>query len=173
MATTGVSAITHRERARSRSRSPRRRSPSPRRRSPSPRRSSHRDRSRSPRERSRSRSPRRMDTDRERDRDRSDRDREHRGGAGAGGADRRAPFDPHRKAMAREIAASEAAKRSRKECRVYVGNLAFGVKWNDLKDFMREGEATVSLGRCGLVRSGGWRWGNAARRRQVCGGWSA
>ncbi|BGP24410.1 heterogeneous nuclear ribonucleoprotein M [Rhodotorula toruloides] len=80
-----------------------------------------------------------MDTDRDRDRDRSDRDRDHRGGAvGAGGADRRAPFDPHRKAVAREIAASEAAKRSRKECRVYVGNLAFGVKWNDLKDFMRE-----------------------------------
>lgn len=41
--------------------------------------------------------------------------------------------------MNREYAATEAAKKSRKECRVYVGNLAFGVKWNDLKDFMREG----------------------------------
>jgi hypothetical protein len=51
----------------------------------------------------------------------------------------RAPFDPMRKAMNREVAASEAAKRSKKECRVYVGNLAYGVKWNDLKDFMREG----------------------------------
>ncbi|TNY23469.1 hypothetical protein DMC30DRAFT_414157 [Rhodotorula diobovata] len=50
----------------------------------------------------------------------------------------RAPLDPMRKAMSREVAANEAAKRSRKECRVYVGNLAFGVKWNDLKDFMRE-----------------------------------
>lgn len=40
--------------------------------------------------------------------------------------------------MNREYAATEAAKKSRKECRVYVGNLAFGVKWNDLKDFMRE-----------------------------------
>ncbi|ORY92534.1 hypothetical protein BCR35DRAFT_297981 [Leucosporidium creatinivorum] len=40
--------------------------------------------------------------------------------------------------MNREVAASEAAKRSKKECRVYVGNLSFGVKWNDLKDFMRE-----------------------------------
>ncbi|POY71740.1 hypothetical protein BMF94_5101 [Rhodotorula taiwanensis] len=49
-----------------------------------------------------------------------------------------APYNPARKAASREIAASEAAKRSRKDCRVYVGNLAFGVKWNDLKDFMRE-----------------------------------
>lgn len=56
------------------------------------------------------------------------------------------PFDPARKAMGREIAASEAAKRSKKDCRVYVGNLAFGVKWNDLKDFMREGALGFSLG---------------------------
>lgn len=49
------------------------------------------------------------------------------------------PFDPAAKAMNREVAASEAAKRSKKDCRVYVGNLSFGVKWNDLKDFMREG----------------------------------
>lgn len=60
----------------------------------------------------------------------------------------RAPFDPARKALGREIAASEAAKRSKKDCRVYVGNLAFGVKWNDLKDFMREGAWDSSFG-CG------------------------
>lgn len=41
--------------------------------------------------------------------------------------------------MSREIAAVEASKRSVKENRVYVGNLAFSVKWSDLKDFMREG----------------------------------
>lgn len=42
--------------------------------------------------------------------------------------------------MNREVAAQEAAKRSQKENRVYVGNLAFAVRWNDLKDFMREGQ---------------------------------
>lgn len=56
-----------------------------------------------------------------------------------GGAPDRAPYDPHRRAMNREVAAQEAAKRSHKENRVYVGNLAFSVRWNDLKDFMREG----------------------------------
>lgn len=35
--------------------------------------------------------------------------------------------------------AAEAAQRSKKECRVYVGNLSYEVKWNILKDFMREG----------------------------------
>lgn len=54
-------------------------------------------------------------------------------------------FDPAKKAFSREIAATEAAKRSKKECRVYVGNLSFGVKWNDLKDFMREGGYRSSL----------------------------
>lgn len=76
-------------------------------------------------------------------RDRSDRDRDPRDSRDSrreGGDDRdRKPFDPARKAMNREYAATEAAKKSRKECRVYVGNLAFGVKWNDLKDFMRDG----------------------------------
>lgn len=92
-----------------------------------------------------------MDVD---DQDR-DRDRDHRshssrpdrstryastgGGGGRGPAYGGAPYNPARKAVSREIAATEAAKRSRKDCRVYVGNLAFGVKWNDLKDFMREG----------------------------------
>lgn len=42
--------------------------------------------------------------------------------------------------MNREVAAQEAAKRSHKENRVYVGNLAFSVRWNDLKDFMRDGQ---------------------------------
>jgi hypothetical protein len=35
--------------------------------------------------------------------------------------------------MGREMAALEASKRSVKENRVYVGNLAFSVKWSDLK----------------------------------------
>jgi len=41
-------------------------------------------------------------------------------------------------AGSRDIAAAEAAKRSIRENRVYVGNLSFQVRWNDLKDFMRE-----------------------------------
>ncbi|GAA5970887.1 hypothetical protein JCM11641_004494 [Rhodosporidiobolus odoratus] len=117
----------------------------------------HRQRSASPpsrsyhRERSRSRSPRRSRSPVRSSRmdDRDDRDRSYRDDddARGGKSERaplpdshagRAPFDPHRKAMSREVAANEAAKRSKKECRVYVGNLAFGVKWNDLKDFMRE-----------------------------------
>ncbi|GAA5939442.1 hypothetical protein JCM3775_001713 [Rhodotorula graminis] len=94
-----------------------------------------------PQQRARSRS-----RERSRSRDRSERD-DRRGsephrpaphhGHGHGGG-RGAFVNPMQKAMSREVAANEAAKRSRKECRVYVGNLAFGVKWNDLKDFMRE-----------------------------------
>lgn len=89
------------------------------------------------------------------DRDRSDRDRDPRDRHdprdsrdpretryASSSRDSRA-FDPARKAINREFAATEAAKKSRKECRVYVGNLAFGVKWNDLKDFMREGGSKV------------------------------
>lgn len=30
-------------------------------------------------------------------------------------------------------------KESNKECRVYVGNLAYEVNWQDLKDFMKQG----------------------------------
>ncbi|KAL8286877.1 hypothetical protein RQP46_003883 [Phenoliferia psychrophenolica] len=54
-----------------------------------------------------------------------------------------ASFDPAKKNQTRELAAAEAAKRSKKECRVYVGNLSFGTKWNDLKDFMREAGTVV------------------------------
>jgi hypothetical protein len=35
--------------------------------------------------------------------------------------------------------AINASQRSQKECRVYVGNLAYEVKWGQLKDFMRRG----------------------------------
>ncbi|SCZ93873.1 BZ3500_MvSof-1268-A1-R1_Chr6-3g08940 [Microbotryum saponariae] len=48
------------------------------------------------------------------------------------------PYDPVRKAAARQTAAIEASKHSKKENRVYITNLSFNVKWNDLKDFMRE-----------------------------------
>ncbi|KAE8249003.1 hypothetical protein A4X13_0g5382 [Tilletia indica] len=45
--------------------------------------------------------------------------------------------NPADRAIASQVKSSEAAKRSKKECRVYVGNLAYSVKWNDLKDFMK------------------------------------
>lgn len=43
------------------------------------------------------------------------------------------------RAGASQHAAHEASRKSQKDCRVYVGNLSYGVKWNTLKDFMREG----------------------------------
>lgn len=55
-----------------------------------------------------------------------------------GGAGSR-PRNFHERMVASQYAASEAAKRSQKNCRVYVGNLSYDVKWNGLKDFMREG----------------------------------
>lgn len=45
----------------------------------------------------------------------------------------------HDRAVASHHAAHEASRKSQKNCRVYVGNLSYGVKWNTLKDFMREG----------------------------------
>ncbi|CAD6911083.1 unnamed protein product [Tilletia controversa] len=45
--------------------------------------------------------------------------------------------NPGERAVASQVKSSEAAKRSKKECRVYVGNLAYSVKWTDLKDFMK------------------------------------
>ncbi|KAH8113822.1 hypothetical protein DFH11DRAFT_1509965 [Phellopilus nigrolimitatus] len=97
-----------RSRSRSRSRSPRRRSVSPRRRS---RRSRSRTRTRSPRSRSRSRS-----------RDRKN-DQFSRSLGGPINAD-------HDEAM-------EMSKQSKRENRVYVGNLSYDVKYRDLMEFMR------------------------------------
>lgn len=120
-----------RYRRRSRSRSP-------------PRRSREDDR-----DRSRSRSPRRASPS-ARDRSRSP-------------SPRRRDDSPRRNASShqqanssseREQAATAAARDSQKDCRVYVGNLAFGVKWNDLKDFMRAGgsflPSSLSLSLSGL-----------------------
>ena len=123
------------------------------------------------------------------DTDDQDRDRDHRGhssrpdrstryastSGGRGPAYGAAPYNPARKAVSREIAASEAAKRSRKDCRVYVGNLAFGVKWNDLKDFMREGGSLSCRRRvgekgrsgCYTAGRGGPKAGLAAERMQI------
>ena len=35
---------------------------------------------------------------------------------------------------------------SQQERRVYVGNLSYDVKWHHLKDFMRQGKMSYSLG---------------------------
>ncbi|CAG8607082.1 7549_t:CDS:10 [Paraglomus brasilianum] len=45
--------------------------------------------------------------------------------------------------IARESAAMAASQKSQKECRVYVGNLAYEVKWAQLKDFMRQAGEVV------------------------------
>ncbi|KAG0144833.1 hypothetical protein CROQUDRAFT_672156 [Cronartium quercuum f. sp. fusiforme G11] len=101
-----------------------------------------RSRSRSPRRshrsKSRSRSPRDRHDRHERRSSRSPPRREHGGSVGFSSHGRGPPDDTARRAMNRELAAAEASKRSVKENRVYVGNLAFSVKWSDLKDFMRE-----------------------------------
>ena len=39
----------------------------------------------------------------------------------------------------REALAQDAIQKSKKENRVYVGNLSFQVRWNDLKDFASAG----------------------------------
>ncbi|KAI8461793.1 RNP domain-containing protein [Phakopsora pachyrhizi] len=113
-------------------------------------RRSRRSRSRSPmrsrRSKSRSRSPR-QNSDRH-DRRSSRSPYRHRGSGrgfeenryssygrpgGFSSRGRGHPDDPARRAMNREHIAAEATKRSIKENRVYVGNLAFSVKWSDLK----------------------------------------
>ncbi|CAG8616774.1 7929_t:CDS:10, partial [Ambispora leptoticha] len=43
----------------------------------------------------------------------------------------------------RSYPAIAASQRSQKECRVYVGNLAYEVKWGQLKDFMRQAGEVV------------------------------
>lgn len=44
------------------------------------------------------------------------------------------------RAAAREQMMSNVRETSQQDRRVYVGNLAYDVKWHHLKDFMRQGE---------------------------------
>ncbi|KAH9471005.1 hypothetical protein Pst134EA_004915 [Puccinia striiformis f. sp. tritici] len=114
-------------RSASRSRSPRRM-----------RRSQSRSRSPRPHDRRSSRSPARYRHDRDRD-DGNPKYAFANGRSGGYSSRGRGHHeDTGRRAMGREMAALEASKRSIKENRVYVVNLAFSVKWSDLKDFMRE-----------------------------------
>ena len=116
-----------------------------------------RERSRSPRRRSRSpRRSRRSDYSRSRSRSRGDdyrrserRSRSPMSGApnpsgghsGSGYAGRGAP--PPRsfedRAAAKEQMMQSVRESSQQDRRVYVGNLAYDVKWHHLKDFMRQG----------------------------------
>lgn len=131
--------------------------------------SSQRERSRSPRRRSRSpRRARRSFSPRSRSRSREDYRRTERrsrspmsGVAGApgysgsayggrGGPPSGRGFED--RAVAKEQMMQSVRDSSQQDRRVYVGNLAYDVKWHHLKDFMRQGE----LGHCyGRTRS---RW---------------
>ena len=62
------------------------------------------------------------------------------GGSGAGSAYGGAPQRSfEERAAAKEQMLSTVRKSSQQDRRVYVGNLAYDVKWHHLKDFMRQG----------------------------------
>lgn len=58
-------------------------------------------------------------------------------GAGFGAAPQR---NYEERAQAREHMVNNIRETSQQDRRVYVGNLAYDVKWHHLKDFMRQGE---------------------------------
>lgn len=107
---------------------------------------------RAQRDRSRSRSPRRPYRE-ERDRSRSpsgERERYRRrdrspvnGNASRAGYDRNQAPPPPRsyeeRSQNKEQMMSNLRESSQQDRRTYVGNLAYDVKWHDLKDFMRKG----------------------------------
>ncbi len=59
------------------------------------------------------------------------------GGGGAGYASPQRSFEERQ--AARDQMMSTIRETSQQERRVYVGNLAYDVKWHHLKDFMRQG----------------------------------
>jgi hypothetical protein len=115
------------------------RSRSPRRRSRSPRRSR---RSYSPRSRSRSRGG--DDYRRSERRSRSPMSgapQNASGGySGSNRGDRGPPRSFEDRAVAKEQMMQSVRESSQQDRRVYVGNLAYDVKWHHLKDFMRQGK---------------------------------
>ena len=104
-------------------------------------------RSRSPdrheRYRGRSRSP---DRDRDREyrssrRERSPVNGHHDSGGYGSSYDRHARPPPHQdRSVNKEQMMSSIRESSQQDRRVYVGNLAYDVKWHHLKDFMRQGK---------------------------------
>ncbi|RMD39262.1 hypothetical protein DV735_g5867, partial [Chaetothyriales sp. CBS 134920] len=111
---------------------------SPRRRSRSPRRSR---RSYSPRSRSRSRADEYRRSDRRSRSPMSGAPNPSGGYSGSGYAGRSAPPPPRsfeERAAAKEQMMQSVRESSQQDRRVYVGNLAYDVKWHHLKDFMRQ-----------------------------------
>lgn len=70
------------------------------------------------------------------------------GYGGRGGAVPQRSFED--RAAAKEQMMQSVRESSQQERRVYVGNLAYDVKWHHLKDFMRQG--TIEI----YSRSMGW-----------------
>lgn len=68
--------------------------------------------------------------------------------------------------------AVEFAKHSKRENRVYVGNLSYDVKYRDLIEFMRGGgwgKFQISfIFRCGLAWLGSGKWRGPGRGRGQC-----
>jgi hypothetical protein len=119
------------------------RSRSPRRRSRSPRRSR---RSYSPRSRSRSRGDDYRRSERRSRSPMSGAPNQSGGYSGSGYAGRGAapPRSFEDRAAAKEQMMQSVRESSQQDRRVYVGNLAYDVKWHHLKDFMRQGTSQLS-----------------------------
>lgn len=138
------------------------RSRSPRRRSRSPRRSR---RSYSPRSRSRSRGGEDHRRSERRSRSPMSGTANAAGGysgSGSGYAGRGAAAPPRSfedRAAAKEQMMQSVRESSQQDRRVYVGNLAYDVKWHHLKDFMRQGTSSLNypIRATKVDRSCSWR----------------
>jgi len=60
-------------------------------------------------------------------------------GSGYGGRSAPPPRTYEERAAAKEQMMQSVRESSQQDRRVYVGNLAYDVKWHHLKDFMRQG----------------------------------
>jgi hypothetical protein len=84
---------------------------------------------------------------------------------GYSGSGHRGGAPPHRsyeeRAAAKEQMMQSLRDSSQQDRRVYVGNLAYDVKWHHLKDFMRQGEwlewAQVTPTRANEINLHSWR----------------
>lgn len=152
--------------------------------------SKQRDRSRSPRRRSRSpRRTRRSYSPRSRSRSRGDdyhrserRSRSPMSGApnasggysGSGYAGSRGGGPPRSfedRAAAKEQMMQSVRDSSQQDRRVYVGNLAYDVKWHHLKDFMRQGSYHLPF-TLGLVTDVGYSWRSSLCRCLITSEWN-
>jgi hypothetical protein len=127
------------------------RSRSPRRRSRSPRRATRRSYSRS---RSRSRGDEYRRNDRRSRSPMSGAPNPSGGYSGSGYAGRGGPPPPRsfeERAAAKEQMMQSVRDSSQQDRRVYVGNLAYDVKWHHLKDFMRQGTTRNITSNCALL----------------------